>query len=280
MVIYITNFKVVLYVPKAAFSCLIVLAAIDIFITWMYRSYQKTKEKTEWLVAPLIVVFASVVGLLDAVFLGIAVSTFLFVAAFFRSGVVKFLASGLTVRSTIERSIDCSSWLDENGDLIQIIVLQNYLFFGNASSILSYVSSMFEEAEEPGLDYDLPPMPKHILLDLTLVTGIDTSSVDAFVDMKDFCSRQDCKLFVVGLSPSMRSTLAKGNFKPEGGQRAARRVRFFMDLDTALGVAEDDLLREENFLEDNTSLGVARSSETGFQRALRKIDEQVRSNHC
>ena len=55
--------------------------------------------------------------------MGIACSTFLFVAALFRSGVVKFAASGLTVRSTIERGSTSSLWLDENGDLIQVRLL-------------------------------------------------------------------------------------------------------------------------------------------------------------
>ena len=276
-----------LYVPKAAFSCLIVLASLDMFITWMYRSYKKTKEKSEWLVAPLIVVFASLVGLLNAVFLGIAFSTLIFVASFFRSGVVKFLASGLTVRSTIERSIGCASWLDEYGDLVQILVLQNYLFFGNSSSILSYIGSMFEETDDQELEYDLPPLPKYIIMDLTLVTGMDTSSVDVFVDMRDICARHGCKLFVAGASGRVRDTLALGNFKPERGHRSERRVRFFVDLDTALGKAEDTLLddkdtaaaavtgEEEGEAED--FLGIE-SDESGFQLALRKIDEQVRES--
>ena len=77
----------------------------------------------EWLVVPLIVLFAFGIGLLQAVFFGIAISTFLFVGAFYKSGVVKFAASGLSVRSTIERAITSVHWLDENGDQIQIVVL-------------------------------------------------------------------------------------------------------------------------------------------------------------
>ena len=59
--------------------------------------------------------FAFVVGLLNAVFLGVAMSTFIFVAAFFRSGVVKYLSNGLSVRSTIERPPNAAEWLDKNG---------------------------------------------------------------------------------------------------------------------------------------------------------------------
>jgi hypothetical protein len=118
------------------------------------------------MVVPIIVVAAFAVGMLMSVALGIACSTFIFVGAFYRTGVVKFVANGktmlcptrftyslmqrthciillyaltialhisnyfplidvgLTVRSTIERNIRDGSWLDNNGDLIQILVLQ------------------------------------------------------------------------------------------------------------------------------------------------------------
>ena len=107
---YLTDFKMVGYIPKMAFSSLLLLAFLDMMHTWLIKSYTRTKvsgvenlckdfmsqrgsnfhlypqEKLEWLVVPIIVVFAFVVGLLNAVFLGIAMSTFIFVATFFRSG--------------------------------------------------------------------------------------------------------------------------------------------------------------------------------------------------
>lgn len=165
-IFYFTDFRLIAFVPKLAFSCLLSLAFIDIILTWLIRSYLKTKEKMEWLVVPVIVVFAFGIGLLQAVLLGIAISTFLFVAAFFRSGVVKFAATGLTVRSTIERPVSSAHWLDTNGDQIQIVILQNYLFFGNASSILEYIASMFENHEME--EDELPPLPKFVILDMAL----------------------------------------------------------------------------------------------------------------
>lgn len=264
------------------------LAAIDMFHTWLVRSYWKTREKAEWCVAPLIILFGSLVGMLNAVFLGIILSTFIFVATFFRTGVVKFIASGLTIRSTIERSIDSASWLDENGDLIQIIVLQNYLFFGNSASILSYISSMFEELnDETIVEYDIPPLPKHIILDLTLVTGMDTSTVDVFLEMKELCGRYDCKLFLAGISSTLRGTLSQGGFRPEAVRRSERKMRFFLDLDSALGTAEDDLLLEDEGLLGHVASGpigndsgryippTIGGNNNGFLVALQKIDEQV-----
>jgi hypothetical protein len=49
---------------------------------WCVNSYFKTEQKLEWFVVPLIVVLAFAFGLLQSVFLGIAISTFIFVASF------------------------------------------------------------------------------------------------------------------------------------------------------------------------------------------------------
>lgn len=231
------------------------------------------QQKTEWLVVPLIVVFAFVVGLLNAVFLGIAMSTFIFVAAFFRSGVVKYIANGISVRSTIERPPNAAEWLDTNGELIQVLVLQNYLFFGNASSILAYISSMFEEPD-PLIDpIFVPPIPKIVILDLTLVTGMDTSSVDVFKDILNLTSSRDCKLFLAGLSRGLIQTMALSGLKADkANKRSARKLRFFLDLDAAVGKSEDMLLQQEGF-EDQLS-HPAFLGNRGFEQCLVHIDKQ------
>lgn len=170
-----------MYIPKPAFSSVLILAFIDIMDGWFVKSFQKTKSKVEWLVNPFIVATAFAVGLLSSVFLGIAVSTFFFVASFYQSGVVKFAANAATVRSTIERPVNMALWLDTNGDMLQILVLQSYLFFGNATSVLNYVSSMFNGANEDQDDQEaffLPISPRIVVLDFSLVPGMDGSAVD------------------------------------------------------------------------------------------------------
>lgn len=227
----------------------------------------------EWLVVPLIVVLAFVVGLLSSVFLGIAMSTFLFVASFNRSGVVKYVANGLNIRSTIERSLKTGRWLDRHGDQIQVIVLQNYLFFGNATSILHYLSSMFEEPSDEIDELFLPPFPRVVVLDMTLVTGMDTSAVDVISDSLALFSKYDTKLFLSGVSLSMRHTMALSGVKPETiRDRSKRKLRFFSDLDAAIGKAEDLLLDDEGIEEE---VHHRSGADSGFLLALHHIDEQV-----
>jgi len=237
---------------------------------WFVKSFVKTKEKAEWTVVPIIIVLGFMLGMLQAFAVGVALSTFLFVASFYRSGVVKFIANGLTVRSTIERDIKSNHWLDEHADLVQLLVLQNYLFFGNASSVIPYIQSMFEELPSTDLEFDLPPIPKYIIVDLALVTGMDTSAVDVISDIWSLCKHFDCVLMLSGVSMEIRMTLVKGGFRD-------KKVRYYTTLESALGAAEDILLaKEANFERDEVHKGICRSIsevDDGFDRALQQIDE-------
>mmetsp|Transcript_43146 Transcript_43146/g.52339 ORF Transcript_43146/g.52339 Transcript_43146/m.52339 type:complete len:396 (+) Transcript_43146:1105-2292(+) len=176
VVFYVTNFELVTYIPKMVFSALIVLLGINLTVTFFWKSFFKIQNKMEWMVVPLIVVCSFVIGSLNSVLLGVALSLFIFVNSFYRTGVVKFLTTGLTVRSTIERAFNDACWLDHNGDMIQVLVLQNYLFFGNASSCLRYIDSMFEEPLNVPKDIILPPVPKVLIIDFAIVTGFSQKS--------------------------------------------------------------------------------------------------------
>jgi MFS superfamily sulfate permease-like transporter len=106
---YLTDFQAVSYIPKPAFSSLLVLAFIDMTSTWFVKSYFKTREKMEWLVVPLIVLLAFVVGLLGSVFLGIAMSTVRCRVPLTKS-IPKNFSSFIFIRSVSFRSCFFSQW--------------------------------------------------------------------------------------------------------------------------------------------------------------------------
>lgn len=129
--------------------------------------------------------------------------------------------------------------LDTHGDGVRVLILQNYLFFGNATSILRYISTMFEDVlldEAIQLDFPIPPVPIVLVLDLSLITGMDTSSVDVFMDIWRLCKSNDCKLYVCGCSPRLRQTFARGGMKPDSkGPKKSRTFLYFSDFDHGLG---------------------------------------------
>ena len=278
-VVYITDFSICSYIPKCTFSSLLVLAACDLIDGWFIKSYKKSQH--EWIVVPIIVTTSLTSGMLQSVGLGLAASTLVFVASFYRAGVVKYIANGLTIRSTIERNHEDNQWLDQNGDLIQVLVLQNYLFFGNASSCLKYIQSMFDDGD--AYDPDLPPIPKHIILDLSIVTGIDTSAVDILDEIVSLCKTSKCKLTLAGIPRSIRPQLITGGVKPS---LTNKHVSFSPDLEAALGKAEDELLRTEGdtnmptILDPTEDMSKIRqqwrvgSADQGLHHALREIDSQ------
>ncbi|GAX27165.1 hypothetical protein FisN_13Lh286 [Fistulifera solaris] len=264
---YLSDFQLVQYIPKTAFSCLMVLAGIDMCRTWLIGSFFKTNDKLEWAVAPLLVILSFSVGMLYAILMGIAASAFLFVANFQKAGTVRFVGSGLSLQSTVERTPREVTWLEQNNYLTQILMLQNFLFFGNAQSILSYVSTMFEDDElqsdlngRSELDSVTPSfVPEFIIVDFSMVSGMDTSAVDLFHEIVALCRDHDCTLFLSGTTVHLRSFLA--------GIRGLH-VRFMTDLETALAKAEDGLLSRIFPLEIEP-----RSTRDGFVNALHKLEE-------
>lgn len=288
-IFYLTDFVFVRFIPKPAFSCLLVLAFLDMVSVWLIGSYRKTKHKWEWLVCPLIIVLTFSVGLLSAVVVGVLFSTIIFVGSFYRSGVVKYLANGLTLRSTIERGYRESVWLDQNGDLIQVLVLQNYLFFGNAQSLNAYISTMFDDtSEEDAAQYQdlmapLPPPPLYIIMDFTIVSGMDTSAIDLLRETMTLCKNHKCRLYLSGMAQSLRSSLVYAGVKPDG-----KTLFFQPDLETALGKAEDGILDSVFHVVEQTEhdVGLRRrkralsNADDGFRYALEKIDEHHGLNYA
>lgn len=266
---FVTNFYFVQYIPKPAFSCLMVVAGIDITRTWLFDSYFKTKDKLEWIVGPLLVILSFAYGLLIAIFIGVAASAVLFVSKVYHTGIVRFVGNGLTVHSTVERGMQETSWLDLHGDLIQILVLQNYLFFGNCKSVLRYVVTMFsDDSCSSGSLQDPLPVPRFLIIDVSMVTGMDTSSVDLFREIQRLCENNDCTLWLVGMSRDSKEVLHYANLRP----------RYSSNLDNALGKSEDALLSSLYHLKEKVALETssrdnATSPEGGFLYALQKIDE-------
>lgn len=189
------------------------------------------------------------------------------------------------------------AWLDDKADLIQILVLQNYLFFGNVQGVSNYVQTMFEEyvhdpedsvgVEDEAFDY-IPPLPQHLVLDFTFVTGMDTSSVDLIKEILAICKANNCKLYFAGMSSELRSILvhakvvtvesAKGAFDRETGHDSNQSM-FYVDLESALAKAEDDLmskvfhleLRVEEETKKRQRSRSLSNAETGFSYALDQI---------
>lgn len=147
-----------------------------------------------------------------------------------------------------------------------------------ATSVDQYIGTMFEDVPESArnIEFEVPPVPKYLIIDFTIVTGIDTSAVDVFADIISLCKSNRCEVIFSGLSSSLRSIFAHSGVKPHRG------LRFLPDIETALGKAEDALIKYVFQKEEKTVVetGERRRArlmsvdDDGFRFALKQIDDQ------
>ena len=127
------------------------------------------------------------------------------------------------------------------------------------------------------IDFELPPMPRYLILDLTFVTGLDTAAVDVLEDVVSLCSAHQCEVSIAGCSLNVKAVLAYGVLKSGTGG-----LLFFSSMEEALGSFESSLLKkvlhtEEREIEDSEVRARERfmsMDDDGFICALRHIDEQ------
>ena len=52
---------------------------------------------------------------------------------------------------------------------------------------------MFDDEDLPDEEARLlPPLPKHLIIDLTIVSGLDTSAIDLFREIASICTNNRC----------------------------------------------------------------------------------------
>jgi hypothetical protein len=127
--------------------------------------------------------------------------------------------------------------------------------------------------------YHIHPIPKYLIVDFTLVSGIDTSAIDTFREIAEMCRDRDCRLYLAGFTPDLKSMMLYAGLKPEPGSRG---FSYTPDLESALAKAEDSLVTTIFHLEENdemeTSVRIShrsvRNVDDGFLYALQKIDIQ------
>ena len=100
----------------------------------------------EWIAVAAIAVTAFF-DIFQGFFLGAAISLVLFSVRFYRIGCVKMTGTGLTIRSTVDRSDAASDWLSSHGEKIRVIQLRGTVAFANVAGVLDVVADMLDMNE-------------------------------------------------------------------------------------------------------------------------------------
>ncbi len=207
---------------------------------------------SDYLLMLLIVALIAGYGFLEGVLAGIVGACLLFAFSYSRIGIVKHMLNRRERASDVERPQPQKQLLEQHGELICVVGLRGYIFFGTSNSLLDRVRARYSRPLAA---------PQLLILDFQSVNGIDSSSVVSFLKIMHFCEERSVELVFAAVSPQVEQVL--------GGRAGLplAAVPRFASQEEALEHAEEVVLAWSN-----TGSSMAAPVDRWFQRE--GIDEE------
>ena len=197
---------------------------------------------SEWLVVAGILLTVAVVGFMEGLALGLLVSSALFIFKYSLLPVVRFRATGVEQRSSVDRSPTAIKYLSEHGDAIEIIQLQGYIFFGTADRIVNIVRRRLAAKDRPPLQF--------VVLDFQNVSGADSAAIACFMKIARLAEDNNVTVSLTRVAPDLRDNLSLAGLDLGENQL----ISVLHDIDRALELAEETLLSEHVDVDGEKSL--------------------------
>jgi sulfate permease, SulP family len=172
------------FIPRCMAGTLLLHVGVDLFLEGVWDSYGKF-DLLEYSGILLIMVVMTAYGMEAAMVAGIvaAVSTYAVQSVAYLSPVRGSMSAATLRSSEISRSTRANRILDSMTDgrsRILVVQLQGHLFFGNMAN---FTDTLHRLVSNDGTQNDLPPIV--IIVDCSLVLGIDSSAAHAISKLKD-----------------------------------------------------------------------------------------------
>lgn len=214
--------------PEPVLGGVLLFLGLDFLVTWVYQTWFKL-PLVDYGIIILILLVITLVGFLEGVGVGLALTVLLFVVDYSRVNIVRHQLSGATYQSNFQYPRLYQKLLKRKGHQICILELQGFIFFGTAHKLLEQVRQRLNQQ----------PAPRFVVLDFRLVTGFDTSAVFSFTRLKQLALMQDVVLVFTHLSPKMLAQLEKDVLLPD----EPHIWRVFPDLDRGVEWCESQFVQ-------------------------------------
>jgi SulP family sulfate permease len=209
--------------PLPILGAVLVYLGTDYLNEWLLSGWRRLSA-LDLLVVGIIVATVALFGLLPGVGVGLAVTVVMFVVATARTDVIGEARTGRELRSRVTRSAAARELLHEQGPCTVVYRLEGTVFFGTADRLVRTVKRRLEEA----------PVPCYVVLDVAAASTFDATGGMAVLRIARAAARVGARTLVVGAGPIVRRVMT----------RSGARVAFEPDLDRALEVCEEGLLRQ------------------------------------
>lgn len=177
------------FVPKFALGGLLLFLGFGLIYRWMVESFRHLSA-VEYVSLLAIAIVIVVWGFIAGVAFGVVIGCAAFALSASRVNAIKFSFDGSRYRSSLDRSADELALLAAHGHELQGFSLQSYLFFGSASGLYQHVKSLLAAADDC----------RFLVFDFRLVTGIDSSAIHSFTQIRRVVDKSGTRLVFVNLS--------------------------------------------------------------------------------
>jgi SulP family sulfate permease len=176
------------YVPKFVLSGLLLYLGASLMYEWLVDAARRVSP-LEYGSLLAIAILIVQVGFIAGVLIGVIIGCATFAVSASRVNAIKFSFDGSEYRSTLDRAPEELAILAKHGRQIQGMSLQSYLFFGSANRLYQRVKALFASKPECGF----------LVFDFRLVTGIDSSAIHSFTQIKQAAEEAGARLVLVNL---------------------------------------------------------------------------------
>ncbi len=223
--------------PRFVAGGVLAASGLGLLSGWL-REQLPSFFKLDRLISIIIVAVIAIFGILEGIAVGIAIASVIFIIQYSRINPVRFLSSGATLHSRMDRPRQTVELLTSAGHGTAVFELQGYLFFGSITQVAKQIDSR--------VTTDSPPTT--VIIDSRLVTGIDVSGFAVLKQIADDLAQRNIRLLLSGLGPDITQRLRRA-------QPSLVTDQLIIDtLDHALEQAENNLLE---------TLGHTADSQTG-----------------
>lgn len=207
--------------PVGLFAAVLMFLGGDLLYTWIWEERRRL-GLLDYAIVVLIPIIAISFSFLTAIAVGLLVACALFIVSYAKLNLIRSASDLSARRSPVERPATELRVLAETGQVVKIVELSGFLFFGSANTLRDKMRAVIA-AEGAAVEC--------LVLDFGYATGIDVSTLRVLARLASDCADQGVKLVVSGLDSAARTELRQSV--------PAQDVDFFDTLNDALEHVED-----------------------------------------
>lgn len=228
VVVLVFGTQLLSFVPRMVLGALLVYLGADLIYEWVFEVWKKF-PRIDAAIVMVILVTIVLKDFLWGIGVGMVLTIVLFVVSYSRVNVVRYAASGNSFRSRHNRRIEHERVLELHGDKLHGLRLEGFIFFGTANHLYENVKALLK----PG-----PNLPiEYVLLDFSLVHGLDTTGLLSFEKMVQAARDRKATLVFSGLNGRVREQFQNGGFL-----EASEGLLVLQNLDRAVEWCETQLI--------------------------------------